>query len=166
MLTGKAVFFEDSVQGSAPPMLARLRVLDSQSVSSRLLADCLVSADPVNTGHRCSWVAALLGLVVVSSRMFIAGHGPEIHYAAAVKTHRKIHLTASFRQLHPLLVVIITKCAAKPFSNWSLVPVLTAGSLRLVTDAQDTSVSGTFGPTRFLAFCKCPIATSMGACGI
>jgi hypothetical protein len=166
ILKGKAVFFEDSVPGNTQPVLVRLRELGSHAVTSRFLADCLVTVDPVNTGQRCIWVASLLGLAVVSSRMFFAGHGPVIQYGAAVKTHRKIHLTDDFRQSQPVLTKIVTGCAAKPFSNWKLVPALTPGSLQLISDVQDAGGQSTFGPSRFLAFCKCPTATLMGVCGI
>jgi hypothetical protein len=122
--------------------------------------------DPVNTGQRCAWVASLLGLAVVSSRMFFAGHGPVIQYGADVNTHRALHLTYSFRPSEPVLAMFVSVCVRKPFSAWELVPALTPGSLQLVTDAQDAGGKSTFGPSRFLAFCKCPIATLMGACGI
>ena len=135
-------------------------------METRVLADCLVTMDPVNTGQRCAWVASLLGLAVVSSRMFFAGHGPVIQYGAAVKTQRKLHLTDSFRQSEPVLAAIVNACVRKPVSNWDIVPALTPGSLQLVTDAQDAGGKSTFGPSRFLAFCKCPTATLMGACGI
>ncbi len=97
ILKGKA-FFEDSVPRIDHRVLARLRELGAHAVKTRFLPDCLVTMDPVNTGQRCIWVASLLGLAVVSSRMFFAGHGPVIQYGAAVKTQRKLHLTDSFRQ--------------------------------------------------------------------
>ena len=106
-------------------MLARLRELGSHVVETRVLADCLVTMDPVNTGQRCAWVASLLGLAVVSSRMFFAGHGPVIQYGAAVKTQRKLHLTDSFRQSEPVLATIVSVCVRKPLSKWEIVPALT-----------------------------------------
>jgi hypothetical protein len=166
ILNGAAIFFEDSVASTSQGVLTRLREHRAHVVQSRLLAGCVVTVDPVNAGQRCSWIAALLGLAVVSLRMFIAGHGPAIQYAAAVKTQRSMFLTADFQHSHPVLSTIIVKCAAKPLSRWRLAAASTPGCLQLVTDVQDTSVAGVIGPTRFLALCKCPVATSMGACGV
>ena len=103
---------------------------------------------------------------MISGRIFLTGRGPAIQYEASVKMARHLFLSDDFKRSHPVPSNIIVGCAAKPFSKWTVVPAPRPQCLRLVTDAQDTDTPLVFGPTRFLAFCQRPTATSMGACGI
>jgi hypothetical protein len=157
----KRVFFDDgdgsSVVGSAIERQHRLRSLGCTEAATRLQSDIIVAGSTAELGQRTAWIAALLGLTVISHRLFWKGSGPAVVFTPAVIIPRKVCMTESFRQSHPTISRIVCACARMPHSRWTVVDTTQAvpRTAVVLSDVPWAGVAAAvYSATDFLAECS------------
>lgn len=171
-IRGAAVFFDlpmtatDLQPQQSPEFQHQLRALEAVAVDSRLNAQVIVVDDPVQLGLRTSWISSLLGQTVVSRAMFLNGVGSAVRFQPAIRTARKIYMTAEFVSRHGTVVRILQACSRSSGSQWRLLDSRHRQCIVLVPDSADTAdrKSGRqeYGPAPFLQFVTHVAASTAG----
>lgn len=112
------------VEGDQVPH-ALQNLLDSNFINvteDRMQAHGFVAKDPLNDlSQRSKWYAVINGCYCMSVSWLLEGTGPCIKYKAAVKTQRRIWISAMAKDRHPALYNIIEQVCSTRGSKWKVI---------------------------------------------
>ncbi len=123
-LAGKRLYIDSSSRATISNAVLdrRMATLGLQVVGNREDAECFLVVDVTKPGQRIAWNAALVGGSLMSVPFFLTGHGPVITFNMALRTRRKVWLSAGFHAAHPPLLGIVLRRVAGPGVRWALIP--------------------------------------------